>query len=493
MDEVRSHCHGQPALPGRLLGWQRDVLADHALCEELLGEHGSPVNLICPEPLPGHAAELVEAGSSRSVDLRVFFARKANKALALVDAALAAGHGVDVASERELTQVLGRGAAPDRVILTAAVKPRPLLRLAAVAGVAISLDNADEVEALADEAAALGVRPRVGLRLASRLTAPSRFGLPAAAWNEMLRAGALDSFDLQGVHFHLHGYAAADRSAALDEALHLVDVLGDAGHSPAWIDLGGGIPMRYLDDPAPWAAFWDAHRRALAEGRPLTWEGRGLGLSVVDGQVHGSPAVYPMWQDLVRGEWLGSVLDAPVVNSVRGDSTLAEEVRRRGLRLHVEPGRSLLDGCGLTLARVEARKECADGSWLVALAMNRTQCRSAADDFLLDPVLVPKPRERAATPAAEGFLVGAYCIEAELLTWRRLTFPSGVAVGDVVAFVNTGGYQMHILESASHQIPLARNLVLGEGRWGSTTLTAADPRELRSESVSDRHRTGGRP
>ena len=174
------------------------------------------------------------------------------------------------------------------------------------------------------------------------------------------------------------------------------------------------------------------------------------------------------------------------------DSTLAEEVRRRGLRLHVEPGRSLLDGCGLTLARVEARKECADGSLLVALAMNRTQCRSAADDFLLDPVLVPKPTDRAATPSAEGFLVGAYCIEAELLTWRRLSFPTGVAVGDVVAFVNTAGYQMHILESASHQIPLARNLVPDGSRW---TLDDIDDTGLRSGSVSDRtrHRTGGRP
>lgn len=457
MAELRDHCQGLPPLPGRLLAWQREVLADHALCEELLREHGSPVNLIRPEPLPGHAAELVEAGASRGVDLRVFFARKANKALALVDAALAAGHGVDVASERELTQVLARGARPDRLILTAAVKPRSLLRLAAGAGVPVSLDNADEVAALADEARALGVRPRVGLRLAPELPTPSRFGLPASTWVDLLRAGALDPFDLQGVHFHLHGYAAAARSAALTEALQLVDTLRSAGHTPSWIDLGGGIPMRYLDDPAPWENFWDAHRRGLATGRSLTWEGRGLGLQVVDGAVHGSPAVYPMWQDPVRGEWLTAVLDVSV-----GGSTLAEEVRHRGLRLHVEPGRSLLDGCGLTLARVEARKEWVDGSWLVALAMNRTQCRSAADDFLLDPVLVPRAGHRAATEATEGYLVGAYCIEAELLTWRRLSFPSGIAVGDVVAFVNTAGYQMHILESASHQIPLARNLV-GDG------------------------------
>ena len=37
------------------------------------------------------------------------------------------------------------------------------------------------------------------------------------------------------------------------------------------------------------------------------------------------------------------------------------------------------------------------------------------------------------------------------------------APGDVVALVNTGGYLMHILESASHQIPLALNVVRRPG------------------------------
>ncbi len=62
----------------------------------------------------------------------------------------------------------------------------------------------------------------------------------------------------------------------------------------------------------------------------------------------------------------------------------------------------------------------------------------------------------------EGYLVGAYCIEDELLTWRRLRFPHGVSPGDMIVFVNTAGYQMHILESASHQIPLAANLIVSE-------------------------------
>ena len=37
-------------------------------------------------------------------------------------------------------------------------------------------------------------------------------------------------------------------------------------------------------------------------------------------------------------------------------------------------------------------------------------------------------------------------------------------VGDIVVFPNTAGYLMHILESTSHQIPLARNLIVGAGR-----------------------------
>lgn len=426
-----------------------EQLADPAGLDALVEQWGSPVNLIDPRPLVGHAAELVDAGATAGVDVRVFFARKANKALAVVEAALGAGHGVDVASERELEQVLARpGAAPDRVILTAGVKPRALLGLAVASGVTVSVDNRDELDSLVGAAADAGVDDvPVALRLAPQVPGrpPSRFGLPADEIADLLcGASRWRSLRLVGLHFHVDGYAAADRAVAVGQALDLVDAARSHGHAPAFVDIGGGIPMSYLDDPAPWDEFWARHPDGA-----LTWEGRALG------------TVYPVWQRPVRGSWLGEVLETVLADGC----SVAEGVRRRGLRLHVEPGRSLLDGCGLTVARVEHRKQRPDGSWLIGLAMNRTQCRSAADDFLVDPVLVPAPGA-VRTPAGEGFLVGAYCIEAELLTWRRLRFPGGVAVGDLVVWVNTAGYQMHILESASHQIPLARNLApASDGGW----------------------------
>lgn len=440
------------ALRGRQEPWMRTVLDDHARLEELIEAHGSPVNLIHPARLRDHAAELVEAAAAEGVELRVYFARKANKALALVDEAMAAGHGVDVASQRELTQVVARldgHRAVDRVVVTAAVKPRRLMESAIACGAVISIDNTDELRLLHDIAADRMHRVPVALRLRPRIPgAPvSRFGLPSDELRTLLAPDQRWWRRLRfvGVHFHLHGYAAGDRAVALDEALDLVEFGRALGHRPEFVDIGGGVPMSYLAEPQGWNEL--CRRNEDRDLRGLTWQSRPIG------------TVYPAWQTTVRGEWLTEVLRQHVGG---GGRSVAARLRAVGVRLHIEPGRALLDGCGVTVARVEFRKRQPDGSWLVGLAMNRTQCRSAADDFLVDPVLIPAP-DAERTPAGDGFLVGAYCIEAELLSWRRMRFPDGVAVGDLVAFINTAGYQMHILESASHQIPLARNLVPDPG------------------------------
>jgi diaminopimelate decarboxylase len=222
--------------------------------------------------------------------------------------------------------------------------------------------------------------------------------------------------------------------------------------------------MRYLRSTQEWEVFWARHHEALAGREPaLTYLAHGLGLRFDQGRVVGEPSVYPAAQDLVQGEWLDRILAAPADPLDEGGETVAGALKRRGLVLRCEPGRALLDGCGMTLARVEFRKRNAAGDRLVGLAMNRTQSRTSAEDSMVDPLLVRGPGSGPPSEPFEGYLVGAYCIERELLSWRRLRFPEGVAVGDVVAFPNTAGYFMHILESSSHQMPLARNLLLADG------------------------------
>ena len=182
--------------------------------------------------------------------------------------------------------------------------------------------------------------------------------------------------------------------------------------------------------------------------------------------------------------WLEQVLASDIV--VRGRRrSVAEAIRDRGLHLRCEPGRSLLDGCGMTAARVAFRKQRGDGVWLIGVEMNRTQCRSGSDDFLVDPLLIRPGTSGAERPTGpiEAYLVGAYCIERELLTWRRLGFPHGVEVGDIVIFPNTAGYLMHLLESSSHQLPLARNLIVS-----STDAPYLDPIDTASRSSAPARR-----
>ncbi|WP_426707129.1 Y4yA family PLP-dependent enzyme [Corynebacterium auriscanis] len=528
------HMHATVPMTARLEPWMQRLLADPAQCANLLQTYDSPVNVLAPHVLPRNADELVRAGEVNGVEVRVFYARKANKGLSFVDAALAAGHGVDVASERELLQVLSRGAEPDHVILSAAVKPDRLLQHAVGAGVYISVDSVAEMQRIQAVASAASATARIVPRIApnpNRLP-PTRFGELAGTWEAALQQGLPESVQVHGVHLHLHGYSEADRRIALADAIAVVDTAVLAGHPVNFIDLGGGVPMSYLDAKPEWDNFQKELAAARAgEREPFTWKGDPLNNT------------YPFWQEPTRGEWLkqllagqlgGDVEDATfgesatahesfAEHSIDSDSTVpvAEALRSRNLRLHMEPGRSVLDGGGVILARVAFVKKRSDGVDIVGLEMNRTQCRTTSDDILLDPVLVPA----AACPTAAGsheaqngsqaavagngqqaaaengqqaavaengqqaavaengqqaaaaenrqqpavadlrenaglnaFLVGAYCIEDEVIIRRAMHFPDGVQPGDVIAIPNTAGYFMHILESASHQIPLARNV-----------------------------------
>ncbi len=420
-----------------------------------------------------NAGELQAIALEFGIDLKIFFARKANKSLTLVDEARRHGLGIDVASEIELRQALDAGVPPGDVVVTAAIKPRSLLELCVESRATVVIDNEDELRLIGELAAGSADVP-VALRLGPGLPgtrATTRFGLAPL---EIL--GLLDRFwpdgpspplTITGVHFHLDGYSAADRVLALSESLDVIEMLRRRGHDPAFVDIGGGIPISYLEDEQSWERFWQEHRAALLGTRdPLTFDGHGLGLLAHAGEVIGRPNVYPAFQSLVRGEWLAEVLRSEL-DTRAGRQTAAEALSSRGLQLRCEPGRALVDGCGLTAARVEFRKQRRDGAWLIGVAMNRTQCRSTADDFLVDPVLLRPPAapggasDTRSTGPIHGYLVGAYCIERELLTWRRLSFPLGVDVGDIIVFPNTAGYLMHILESTSHQMPLARNLVVG--------------------------------
>ncbi|MBC2681189.1 diaminopimelate decarboxylase [Corynebacterium sp. 4HC-13] len=455
--------HATVPLSARLEPWMVQLAQNPKLAQSILDTYSSPTNVLNPSAMRNNVAELVMAGRDKGVDVRVFYARKANKAITFVDTMRDAGHGVDVASYRELRHVLDRGMPGRNIILSAAIKPDELLQLAIDNGVSISVDNVQEMRRIESLARSSGTTAYCAPRVAPRPEAlpATRFGELASVWSTALSGFDRQLITLVGAHVHLHGYAAKDRRTALRETFDVIDSMTQAGHRPSFIDLGGGVPMSYLNSAEEYEHFRsELHAMNHGHRTPFTWKADPL------------PNTYPFYQSPTRGEWLKDVLRKDIVQGLLA----------RNLRLHLEPGRSILDGCGMILARVAFTKTMSDGTPIVGVEMNRTQCRTTSDDILVDPILIrtghaPSTLDEqhlstvdkhdltaSDNKASQGFLVGAYCIEDEVIIRRMMEFPNGVCPGDIIAIPNTAGYFMHILESASHQIPLAKNVLYHHGQ-----------------------------
>ncbi|MDQ8187609.1 hypothetical protein [Pelagicoccus sp. SDUM812002] len=436
--------------------------------------HGSPFNLVNTEPFVRNLERLKTVGCTHDLDIATFFARKANKCLSFVHACRENGYGVDVASEIELDQALRCGVASGKIACTAAVKSRSLLSKCLERDVCVVLDNSDEIDLAVSLARDSQKTMKVALRLSgfehAGLRLESRFGFPVGDIGSVLSDHVLAHLELAGLHFHLDGYCYQQRVSALWQCLDVSDwILQKKGVRLGFIDCGGGVPISYLASAEQWQGFWSRHDAALlGTGDPVTFDNDGYGRVSVDGRLFGNVKRYPFYQELVQEEWL-----AKIVNSSRRGETLGGSLAGRRLQLRLEPGRSALDGCGVTVAEVAYRKRHSNGQILVGLAMNHTQCRTSSVDFFADPLLYrcarPMPDQREV-PTDSGFLVGSYCTESEFLSLREFRFPEGIAVGDLVVFPNTAGYFMHFKESRSHQFPLAKNLVV-------------TPREVRLDQI----------
>ena len=481
LDDLRNACHGTFPLSGRLESWMTAALTDadnRAAVLAVLDRYGSPTHFLSTQPMLETAKAWTSAAEDRGLNFQVYFARKANKALCFVDAALHGGLGIDTASDPEVSQTLERGFPADRVVCTAAIKNSALIDRCIEAGVTLVVDNLDEWRQVVSATQNSGATARIAFRLSGFWHAGeklhSRFGIDVddleAMFDRQLTEGlgsAADVADVKqrvevvGLHFHLDGYDADQRVSAIHQCLPWVLRLRSLGHPVTFVDIGGGVPMSYLEDEDQWTGFWKAHERCLLDPEfvEVTHRRHPLGRRVLNDRVDDQPNVYPFFQQPIGIQWWQKVWDADLkpIEGFRAD-TVAGAFVESGLQMRCEPGRSLLDGCGMTAATIRFRKRHPKGFHYIGLEMNRTQCRTTTDDFLVDPILVR--RGEAAGEAMSGFFVGSYCTESELISLRRMEIPRGCEVGDVVIFPNTAGYLMHFLESRSHQFPLAANVVL---------------------------------
>lgn len=445
--------------------WMQQLLNEKDLLAETVKQEHSPVNIQSVLPFRENIVEYQKIFERYGLKHKIYFARKANKCLTFAKAAAAAGEGVDTASLKEMQQCLEAGISGDHLILTAAIKNIPLLELAVQHHVPIIIDNMDEYESLDSILRANELPAKISLRVGGFLLddkkMPTRFGFSITEAYRLLTEEIKDHpfLTFNGLHFHLNGYSIDQRAAAIAQCIELIDKLAAVGISCQQLDIGGGYLVNYLASKDEWDTFHQELKRAvLGQRSALTYQNDALGMTLIDGKLHGEPTVYPYYNEQAKGIFLEQILTS---QAAPYGQPIHELIQARNLTLCIEPGRSLLDQAGVTVARIVFRKQDTEGNLLVGLEMNRTQMKSSSADFLLDPIHITH-QSTEQQEAVAGYLVGGYCLEQEFLLKRKIQFATYPQVGDLIVFPNTAGYMMHFFESQAHQFALASNVFCNE-------------------------------
>lgn len=445
--------------------WMFKLIEDYALQEEIFNAHHSPVNVHHLPTFKKNVGDYKEILDGYGIKNQLFFARKANKFKNLIPAAVEAGIGIDTASFHELKQCLDLGIAADLLISTAAIKNNELLNLAIKNGVTIIIDNRDELEQTLNIAQQQNTTVKIGIRISGFMfngeKLQSRFGFDIDDVETVIHdffasAKTTQTIQLTGFHFHLDGYSTAQRGEALHQTLDLIERLRPQGFDFSFVDIGGGILMNYLAEATEWKNFQEILKQAvLGDHVPITYNNDGLGFKNRNGEIEGKLNTYPYYNENTKPHFLKAVLET---ENAAGKH-VASRLKELDIQLRLEPGRSLLDQVGITMARVAHRKVDAQGNNLVGLEMNMSQMKSSSADFLLDPFACFKNPDPDAE-AVDVYFTGAYCLERDVLLKRKITLPQLPAIGDTIIFVNTAGYMMHFFETEAHLFKRAANVAL---------------------------------
>ena len=441
-------------------------LKEKELALSLIDGLGSPLNVMFPENIEETIQRFERVYNERQLQGRIFYTSKPNKSVALKKQAATTSVGLDVSSEGELKTALSCGFQPSRIEATGP-KNIDYLTLAAQQDILINVDNYTELRQLAAMKSVLpqGRKVRILVRL-------DGFSSEASRIIDFLVANQ-DILDFVGFSFHFNAGDYSRRPGAIETCLRLTFECMERGLAPKALDIGGGYRIRYAADQDEWNAYIEELKSSVLGNRPsLTWNDSGLGFYREDNVLKGAPNFMEHFHKNDGHEDFASVIDAPLAGF--DGYSAARILSENMLELYIEPGRALLDQCGITLARVNLTKRSIKGEQLVVLDMNRTNLNSTQLKLMTDPVVLYRNSNRSA--ASDGVMyVGSLCLTHDMIQYHK-TFPQLLPQsGDVVAFINTAAYQMDFAETNVLQQRIAQKVAVIEGtdskfRWFADEL-----------------------
>jgi len=306
----------------------------------------------------------------------VCYAVKANMNLAVLSLLARLGAGADVVSGGELFRALRAGFEPRKIVFAGVGKTREEIREGLKADVlTINVESPAELHVVDEEARAHGGRARVAFRVNPDIdpqTHPyiatglktSKFGVPYREARDLYRqATALAGIEVVGIHMHIGSQLTkvtpvADSLTRLSE---LIEQLASDGIRLSYVDVGGGLGIRYRDETPP------------------------------------APGEY------VR--------------------TLQPALGRLGLTVLLEPGRSIVGNAGALLARVIYRKATEGKRFVIVDAAMNDLIRPAL--YNAHHEIWPVAEAPATSGREVVDVVGPVCESGDFLAQERALPPVG--------------------------------------------------------------------
>jgi diaminopimelate decarboxylase len=347
------------------------------------------------------------------VEHAICYSVKANSNLSILRLLARLGCGFDVVSGGELHRVLraDRDAAK-QVVFSGVGKTVPELEAGLRAGILLfNLESASELDVLAACAARLKRTARIAFRVNPDVPADThpyistglqehKFGVSITQAHELyLRAAKLKHLQVAGVSVHIGSQITefAPFSDAMKRIAELVPQLRSAGHEIEYVDAGGGLGINYQGGSDDFSKSVGEYARAVM--RPL----RGL-----------------------------------------------------GVKLLLEPGRSIVGPAGVLLTRVLYRKTNGKRKFVVV---------DAAMNDLIRPALYQADHQIVLVQAGDSErervdIVGPVCESGDFFA-RGRDLPT-VQEGELLAILDAGAYGMALSSNYNTRPRPAEVLVSGK-------------------------------
>lgn len=385
----------------------------------LAEKFGTPLYVYDENRIRERYREFYKSFSFLYPNVEIKYACKANASLAVLCVLRQEGAGADVVSGGELYTALKAGLKPEQVIFTGNSKSDEELEQAIEAGVIVNLDALHELERLKEicerkkksTKISFRINPAVAPKTHAHLTTgakASKFGIPVEDTVKAYTA-ALESKHLKisGIHMHIGSQITSTEpyEIAVSKLMDAVGRLKKAGIELEFVDIGGGVGIRYEE-----------------EKRYIT--PRGLANTVV-----------------------------PILKA---------KVKEHGLKepkLFLEPGRYVVGDAAIMLARVGTIKQ---------MMYKKFVGVDAGFNVLLRPMLYKAYHKAVVAnkfnlkPVERVDIVGNICESGDILASDR-ALPK-VECGDIIAFLDVGAYGM-AMASQYNSRPRCAEVLVSNGKY----------------------------